>query len=60
MLHGHNSTHSTKQCRTLKKVKKHKKDCENGDHKNTKRGYNPSKEDIHALAAFAKDAMAKE
>ena len=27
---------------------------------NTKHGYNPSKEEIHALAAFAKEAMAKE
>ena len=61
MLHGHNPTHSTKQCCTLKReAEKHRKTCKNGDHKNTKRAYTPTKEDIHALAAFAKDAMAKE
>ena len=61
MLHGHNPTHSTEQCRTLKKeAKKHKKGRENGDWKNTKHTYNPSKDEIHMLAAFTKEAMAKE
>ena len=33
MLHGHNPTHSTKQCHTLKKeAEKHKKSCKN-DHR---------------------------
>ena len=59
MLHGHNPTHSTKQCRTLKKeAEKHQKTCKNGKRKKSKRAYNPTKEEIHALAAFAKDAMA--
>ena len=53
--------HSIKQCCTLKKeAGKHKKGRENGNHKNTKRRYNPSKEEIHALAAFSKEAMVKE
>ena len=61
MLHGHNPTHSTEQCHTLKKeAEKHKKSRKNGDRKNTKRAYNPNKEEIHALAAFSKEAMAKE
>ena len=58
MLYGKNPTHTTKQCHTLKKeVEKHKKGCKNGDHKNTKRGYNPSKEEIHLLAAFDKEQL---
>ena len=61
MLHGHNPTHSTKQCHTLKReAENHKKTRENGDRKNTKRTYTPTKEEIHPLAAFAKDTMAKE
>ena len=61
MLHGKNPTHSTKQCCTLKKeAEKHKKTCKNGERKNSKRVYNPTKEEIHTLAAFAKDAMKKE
>ena len=62
-MHGQNFTHKTKQCSTLKKeAKKLKKGRENGGHENgkKKREYNLSKEEIHALAAFAKDAMAKE
>ena len=61
MLHGHNPTQSTKQCRTIKRgAEKHKKTCENGDWKNNKCAYTPTKEDIHTLAAFDKYAMAKE
>ena len=61
MLHDHNPTHSTKQCRTLKReAEKHKTTRENGDRENTKRAYTPTKEEIHELVAFAKDAMAKE
>ena len=61
MLHGHNPTHRTKKCCTLKKeAKKHKKGRKYGDHSNTKRGYNPRKEEIHALAAFPKETMTKE
>ena len=62
-MHGQNSTHKTKQCRTLKKeAEKLKKGRKNGGRENgmKKREYNPSKEEIHALVAFAKDAMAKE
>ena len=60
MLHGHNPTHSTKMCRTLKKgAEKHQKTCENGKQKNSKRAYKPTKEEIHVLTAFAKDAMKK-
>ena len=61
MLHGHNPTHTTEQCRTLKKeAEKHKKGSENGEKGRKKRNYNPSKEEIHALAAYAKQAMKKE
>ena len=61
MLHVPNHTHITKQCRALKKeAEKHKKVAKNGDRKNTKCGYNPSKEEIHALAMFAKEQMTKE
>ena len=61
MLHGHNPTYSTKQCRTLKReTEKHKKTRKNDDRKNAKRAYTPTKEEIHVLAAFAKDSMAKE
>ena len=55
MLHGHNPAHTTKQCRTLKKeAEKHKKGRKNGNCKNIKRNYNPSKEEIHTLAEFFK------
>ena len=61
MLHGHNPTHITKQCITLKKeAEKHKKTCQNGKQKNSKCAYNPTKDKIHALAVFAKDAMKNE
>ena len=61
MLHGQNSTHSTEQCRTLKKeADKFKKGRENGDKSKNRCEYVPSKEEIHALAAFAKEQMAKE
>ena len=61
MLHGHNLTHSTKKCRTLKQeAKKHKKGCKNGNCKNKKHGYNPSKEEIHAFAAFSKEHLERE
>ena len=62
-MHGEISTHKTEQCRTLKKeAEKLKKGRENGGRENGKKKceYNPSKEKIHALAAFAKEAMAKE
>ena len=61
MLYWHDPTHSTKQCCTLKKeAENHKKTCENSNCKNTKCAYNPTKEEIHALAALSKEAMAKE
>ena len=61
MLNGDNPIHSTEKCRTLKKeAEKHKKTCENGDSKNTKRKYTPTKEENHVLTAFLKEAMAKE
>ena len=61
MMHRHKPTHSTKQCRTLKKeAKKHKKNRENDNCKNTKRAYSPTKEEIHALTTFTKEEMAKE
>ena len=61
MLHGHNPTHSTKQCRTLKKeAEKHKKTHKNGNCKNTKCAYTWTNEESHGLAEFAKEAMAKE
>ena len=56
-----NTTHSIKLCKTLKKeAEKHKKSCKNGKPKNSKRAYHPSREEIHALAAFSKDTMKKE
>ena len=61
ILYKHNPTHSTKQCHTFKKESgKAQKGRENGSPKNTKRGYNPSKEEIHTLAAFHKKAMVNE
>ena len=59
MMHGKNPTHTTKQCRTLKReVEKQKKSRENnGENKSSKLRYHPSQEEIHALAAFAKDAL---
>ena len=61
MLHGHNPTHNIKKCCILKKeAEKHKKIRENGNRKNAKRAYTPTKEEIHALTAFSKDPMAKE
>ena len=58
MLHGKNPTHTTKQCRTLKKeAEKHKKGRENCNRKNKKHKYNPSKEEIHVLNAFAKEQL---
>ena len=55
------TTYSTKQCHTLKKeAEKHKKTRENGNRKTSKRAYNPTKEEIHPLTSFAKDAMKKE
>ena len=41
-------------------AEKHKKSCENGEKKTSKRGYHPTKEEIHVLAAFAKDALKRE
>ena len=43
-----------------KEAEKHKKTRENGERKNSKRVYKPTKEEIHALAAFTKDEMTKE
>ena len=62
MMHGKNPTHTTEQCRTLKReVDKQKKSRDkNGEKKSSKRGYNPSQEEIHALAAFARDALKRE
>ena len=60
MLHGNNPTHSIKQCHTIKKKQKTQKSCKNGDRKNTKHRYYPSKEEIQALAAFSKETMVKE
>ena len=58
MLHGQNPTHTTKQCRTLRKeAVKHRKSCKNGDRKNKERRCNPSKDEIHALAAFSKEKL---
>ena len=52
------TTHGIKQCRTLKKeAEMHNKTYKNGEQKNSKRAYNLTKEEIHALAAFAKDAI---
>ena len=42
-----------------KEAEKHKKNRKNGNRKNTKRMYNPTKEEIHALEAISKEAMAK-
>ena len=61
MLRGHNPTYRTKHCRTLKKeAEKHKKTRKNGDRKKSKRVYTSTNEEIHALAAFSKEATAKE
>ena len=61
MLQGNNSTQRMEKCRTLKKeAERHTKSCKKGDPKNTKRAYNPSKEEIHGLTAFAKESIAKE
>ena len=58
---GKKTTHSTNQCRTLKKeAEKHKKTCKNGNRKTSKPRYHPTKEDIHALATFFKDVMKKD
>ena len=43
-----------------KEAEKHKKSCENGEQKNSKCAYHPTKEKIHAIVAFAKDAMKNE
>ena len=61
-MHGKNPTHTAKQCCTLKsEVKKQKKSCENnGKKKSSKRRYHPTQEEIHALAAFARDALKRE
>ena len=61
MLHRHNPTHSTKQCRTLKKeAETRKKGQKNGNRKNKKRKYNPSKEEIHILAQCFKEHLTRE
>ena len=58
---NNNKDKKYKQCRTLKKeAEKHKKGHKNGNCKNTKRRYNPSKEEINTLAAFSKEAIAKD
>ena len=44
-----------------REVEKKKKSHENnGEKKTSKRGYHPTKEEIHALAAFSKDALKRE
>ena len=58
---AYNPAHSSTQCRTLKReVEKHKKGSKHGNHKHKKRKYNPSKEEIRALAVFSKEHLAKE
>ena len=58
MLHEQNPTHTTKQCRTLKKEAENpKKSRKNSNCKNTKRVYNPRKEEIHVLAEFSKEQV---
>ena len=62
MMHGKNPTHTTEQCRTLKReVDKQKKSRENnGEKKSSKRGYHPTQEEIHVLATFARVALKRE
>ena len=63
-MHGKNSTHDTNNCQTLKQLAEERKRSNGGNRNdkrnNKKKGYNPNKEEVHALVQFSKNTMNKD